>query len=72
MRWIPVAALLAVVAPAAYAQGTDEERAACADDYRKFCARIPPDDSAGILACFKEHRKELTDACRKIIDTRRK
>jgi len=72
MRWIPVAAFLAAIASAAYAQGTDEQRSACADDYRKFCAYIPPDDAGRILACFKQNRKDLTDACRKIIDAQRK
>jgi hypothetical protein len=73
MRPILLAPALAVVfCSVAWAQGTDEQRAACADDYRIHCSYIPPDDPGRILACFREHRKDLSDACRKIIDAAKK
>jgi len=56
----------------AQTQGTDQQRMACADDYRMLCGVIPPDEGDRILACFRDHRKQLSDACRKIVDGRKK
>ncbi len=73
MRAIILApAIVLALGAAAWSQGTDEQRAACADNYRQFCAYVPPDDAGRILACFREHRKELSDACRKVIDAAKK
>ncbi|HZP77176.1 MAG TPA: DUF1488 family protein [Pseudolabrys sp.] len=65
---LAMSCLTLALAAAAYAQGTDEQRAACADDYRTYCAYVPPDDESGILACFRQHRADITAACRKMID----
>jgi hypothetical protein len=62
-RLFSVVAILAVLAaPAAWAAGTAEQRAACHDDAFRFCADDVPDPTA-IEACLKRHIKSISPAC---------
>ncbi|OAF18334.1 MULTISPECIES: cysteine rich repeat-containing protein [Bradyrhizobium] len=55
---------------AALAQSTDT-RGACKADYDKFCAGIAP-GKGQIVACLKSKRDQLSDTCKKALDSRKK
>jgi len=50
-------------------RGTKDEQEACKPDVYRLCAEfvIPPQEDK-ILACLKSKRKELSAACKKVID----
>jgi hypothetical protein len=50
---------LALVLPAAAEKG----KGPCAEDAAKFCKDVKPGEGR-VLACLKEHEKELSQACR--------
>ena len=45
------------------------ERGACKDDYKKFCAGIAP--GHGIVACLNKQHAKLSATCRTVIDSRK-
>ncbi len=49
-------------------QGTPEEQKACRHDSVKFCSDAIP-DSLRVLACLKDHRKNLTKACKDVLES---
>ena len=58
---------------AAMAQ-TAQERTACRDDVFSLCsaaqiARATVGDRQGIYACFKQHRRELSRGCDRVLKT---
>jgi hypothetical protein len=60
----PLLALaLVLVAPAALAQGTPEQRAACTPDVLRLCSADIP-DVGRITACLKRERARVSLACR--------
>jgi len=55
---------------AAYAQSLSaEERAACKEDYDKYCKGTMP-GGGRIIACLRKN--PISDACKKVIDARKK
>jgi len=63
MRLFAIAAILAsLMAPAAWAAGTAEQRAACQDDAFRFCSDDVPDPVA-IEACLKRNVRSISPAC---------
>lgn len=54
---------LGAASPAAWAQGTAEERSACTGDAFRFCLSDIPNVSE-IEACLKSREAELDPACR--------
>lgn len=66
MRTAIIALLLGLSATAAIAAGTEEERAACSPDARKFCKTAGSEEMA-VLFCLKENREKLSKACRKVL-----
>jgi hypothetical protein len=48
-------------------KGTPEEQKACRHDSVKFCSDAIP-DSLRVLACLKDHRKNLTKACKEVLE----
>ena len=54
----------------ALAQATDQ-RGACKTDYDKYCAGTMP-GGGRIVACLNKRHDQLTDACRKVLDSRKK
>jgi len=59
---LPVGLLLIGLA-GAYAQGTPEQRQACAPDAMRLCSDFIP-DVAKITKCMKAKHKQLSEACR--------
>lgn len=72
MKTSVVAALLlaAAILPAAAQSGpTLQEQMACRSDASKFCAEHvgkPPQ----MNACLRENKTKLSDACRKVVESR--
>lgn len=58
---------LALATPAFAKRGNDDLKKYCTGDATTFCGDIDPDSNA-MDACFKEHRKELSENCRRAID----
>ena len=56
-----------VAGPLAFAQGTDEQTAACSGDAFTLCRGDIP-DVAKITACMKVHKAELSSRCRAVFD----
>lgn len=70
-----MALALTLIFFSAYASGQDaaanqklraEARAACVDDYRKFCALERPGQGR-LYQCLKARESELSEACRAIV-----
>ena len=66
-----VAAILFVIAfsGSASAQAADS-RGACKTDYDKFCVGIAP-GGGRVVACLNKQRDQLSDACKKALDSRK-
>ena len=68
-----VAALLSLsVTAGAMAQqqqhgGTPEEQKACARDVQRFCRPVIDQGDFTILACLKEHRAKISQACDQVL-----
>jgi hypothetical protein len=48
-------------------QGSPEQRFACAPDAFRLCASYIP-DAAGVEACLRQRKSELSDACRTVFE----
>jgi hypothetical protein len=56
---------------AAFAQtASADQRGACKADYEKFCAGTAP-GGGRIVACLSKKRDQLSDGCKKVLDTRK-
>jgi hypothetical protein len=52
------------------AQGTEQERAACSQDVRRFCRaelQRNPDDTLSITGCLQANRTRISRACRGVL-----
>ncbi|MEA2792968.1 MAG: hypothetical protein QOI87_348 [Bradyrhizobium sp.] len=47
--------------------GTDQEEKACARDVQRFCRKVMDQGDFTILACLKENRPNLSQACRYVL-----
>lgn len=62
--------LVALGTGAAFAQedrGTDEQRAACAPDAFRLCARYIPDPT-NVEICLRQNKSGLSEACRTVFE----
>ena len=50
---------------------TAEQRAACKGDYDKYCKGTVP-GGGRVLACLNKHYAQLTEACKKVVDSQKK
>jgi erythromycin esterase len=66
MRVVTVIAALTLFASNTFAQETGENSWLCQEDRARFCADVRPNDGR-IIACLKNHRPELSEACGKIL-----
>ena len=60
----------AALSGSALAQAADP-RGACKADYDKFCAGTAP-GGGRIVACLNKQRDQLSDTCKKALDSRKK
>jgi hypothetical protein len=49
--------------------GTPEEQKACTRDVQRFCRHVIDQGDFTILACLKENRPKLTEACDQVLKT---
>jgi Cysteine rich repeat len=47
--------------------GTPDEQKACARDVQRFCRPVIDQGDFTILACLKEHRPKLSQACDQVL-----
>jgi hypothetical protein len=60
------------ISSAASAQAlTAEQRTACQADFDKYCKGTVP-GGGRIIACLNKQRDQISDACKKVIDTLKK
>lgn len=69
MRLFLIVPILALAAAPASADAP-KPREACRADVERLCAGIKPGDGR-IAQCFKEHRSEISEACRAAVKERR-
>jgi hypothetical protein len=70
LHFAALAILAAVSASTAVMAQTPNaaQRAACKPDYEKYCAGTMP-GGGRIIACLNKQRDQLSDACKKALDT---
>jgi anaerobic glycerol-3-phosphate dehydrogenase len=65
---IPIVACALVLATGgAFGQGSEQERAACRQDVRRFCQaelQRNPDDALSVTACLQANRSKISSSCR--------
>ncbi len=69
---LAVVLVSSVVSTAAFAQagrGTDAEQKACTRDVQKFCRPVIDQGDFTILACLKENRAKISQACDQVLKT---
>ena len=59
-------AVALLVADAAFAQGTPQQRAACRPDVAKFC-KGKGEDPGVLLQCLEDNKDRISEKCRKVI-----
>ena len=70
--FFPALAVVLGFSTSAVAQGmTAEQRAACQADYDKYCKGTMP-GGGRIVACLNKQHDQLADACKTVIDARKK
>jgi hypothetical protein len=47
--------------------GTEQDEKACAPDVHRFCRKLLDQGDFTILACLKENRPKLSNACRQVL-----
>lgn len=62
-----LAAAFVLAASAAHAQ-TADERTACQEDFKKFCANVTP-GGGRIIACLAQQKDKLSPACLKVVQS---
>jgi hypothetical protein len=68
MKTMMTVLLLCVFGSLAYAQPNTEGKAACWDDYKKFCSIIPEEKRNIIVECLKQNIDQLSAQCKKFIE----
>lgn len=56
---------------AATAHAQTDQRGACKTDYEKFCAGTAP-GGGRVVACLNKQRNQLSDSCKKALDSQKK
>src|SRR5580693_4272464 len=68
-----IALLLLSASTSAFAEdqrsGTPEEQKACTRDVQKFCRPVIDQGDFTILACLKENRAKISEACNQVLKT---
>ena len=73
LRYLLSVTLLLTVSSNAFAEearsGTPEEQKACTRDVQKFCRPVIDQGDFTILACLKENRAKISEACDQVLKT---
>jgi hypothetical protein len=56
-------------APAWALSGTPDEQAACRPDVTKHCKQVQGDDENAFVSCLVSHAPQLSQRCRKVLET---
>lgn len=70
MRKTLLALILVSFSATAFAQqrsGTPEEQKACTRDVQRFCRHVIDQGDFTILACLKENRPKISEACDQVL-----
>jgi hypothetical protein len=59
----------AAVAEDAQRSGTPEEQKACTRDVQKYCRPVIDQGDFTVLACLKENRAKISEACNQVLKT---
>jgi hypothetical protein len=62
---LAVALTVLLCSSSAFAQGTAQERAACGNDFKKFCRHTQGGMAAG--SCLQAHRNYLHRSCQRVL-----
>jgi hypothetical protein len=65
------AIMIAVAFSGATSAQSADSRGACKADYDKFCAGTAP-GGGRVVTCLNKQRDQLSDACKKVLDSRKK
>jgi hypothetical protein len=62
-------AILALPAFAVAQQGggSEQERAACAPDVKRFCVQVVDQGDLMVLSCLQQNRAKISPACNKVL-----
>jgi hypothetical protein len=63
------AAVILTGAPAQALSGTQEEQAACRPDVTRHCKGVQGDDENAFVQCLVSHAPQLSQRCRKVLET---
>jgi len=59
----------AAVGEDAQRSGTPEEQKACTRDVQKYCRPVIDQGDFTVLACLKENRAKISEACNQVLKT---
>ncbi len=69
--FLSISLLSLAMAGDAFAQqprsGTPEEQKACTRDVQRFCRQVMDQGDFTVLACLKENRPKLSEACEQVL-----
>ncbi len=71
LRFAVVARAIGFSTTALAQELTAEQRSACKADYEKYCTGTIP-GGGRIIACLNKQYGQLADACKKVLDARKK
>jgi hypothetical protein len=63
------AAVIVPSAPARALSGTEQEQAACRPDVTRHCKGVQADDENAFVSCLVSHAPQLSQRCRKVLET---
>ena len=68
-KYLLALALLASLSTEAFAQhaGTDQDEKDCVRDVKLFCGKFTEQGDFAVLACLKDNRTRLRQACRDVL-----
>jgi hypothetical protein len=58
---------LPALAVAQQGGGSEQERAACSPDVKRFCVQVADQGDLMVLGCLQQNRAKLSSACNKVL-----
>jgi hypothetical protein len=69
LNLLSVSLSTAALAEDAQRSGTPEEQKACTRDVQKYCRPVIDQGDFTVLACLKENRAKISEACNQVLKT---